>query len=74
LAGEGRIDKFKFSLFYTKYKSFHGDRALPSEEFLTNPSFYCFFSDAFLGFYFYKYIKNNWKKIVIRQPDGEMLD
>ena len=34
LAGEGRIDKFKFSLFYTKYKSFHGDRALPSEEFL----------------------------------------
>jgi hypothetical protein len=29
------IDKFKFSLFYTKYKSLYGDRALPSEEFLT---------------------------------------
>jgi cytochrome c oxidase subunit 1 len=28
-------DKFKFSLFYTKYKSLYGDRALPSKEFLT---------------------------------------
>jgi hypothetical protein len=33
-------DKFRFSLFYTKYKSLYGDRALPSEEFLTcNPPF-----------------------------------
>jgi hypothetical protein len=31
----GGTDKFKFSLFYTKYKSLYGDRALPSEEFLT---------------------------------------
>jgi hypothetical protein len=28
-------DKFDFSLFYTKYKSLYGDRALPSKEFLT---------------------------------------
>lgn len=28
-------DKFRFSLFYAKYKSLFGDRALPSEEFLT---------------------------------------